>query len=433
LTRLKLTALVGSAALALVVAGGVLGRGGNTPAGHSDVRVASADPLGTSISRAQQRLRTVPGDWRTWAGLSSAYLEKGRITADPTYYPKAEGAAEESLTRRPDGNADAHIALGALANARHDFAAARDHANAAIAANSHSSEAYGVLTDALTQLGDVAGATDAVQHMLDLRPGLAAYTRASYDLEQRGRVDEAADLMRRGLDDAVDPHDAAFCLNQLGDLAWQVGDVAGAQAQYEAALKADPQSIAGLRGKARTAAAAGRTEVALAAYADLTRRFPTPSDLLEYADTLRAAGRTAEADGQVTLAAAAHTLFTANGGVDGITAAAIALAQNKPADAVAAAQAEWGRRQHVDVADALGWALHRAGRDAEALPLAQRVSATGARSATYAFHLGMIELALGQRDQARTDLGRAVSTNPHFSPVDAPAARAALTDLGASK
>ena len=45
----------------------------------------------------------------------------------------------------------------------------------------------------------------------------------------------------------------------------------------------------------------------------------------------------------------------------------------------------------------------------------------------------MIELALGQRDQARTDLTRALSTNPHFSPVDAPAARAALTALGASQ
>jgi tetratricopeptide (TPR) repeat protein len=288
-----------------------------------------------------------------------------------------------------------------------------------------------VLADALTQLGDVAGATDAVQHMLDLRPGLAAYARASYDLEQRGQVDQATDLMRRALDDAVDSHDTAFCHNQLGDLAWQVGDVRGAEREYSAALAADPTSIAGLRGRARTATATGHTDAALAAYADVTRRTPTPTDLLEYADLLRVAGKPALATEQVQLAAAASTLFTANGGVDGITAAALALAQDRPGEAVDAARAEWGRRQFVDVADSLAWALHRAGKDAEALPYAQRAVATGARAAGYAYHLGVIELALGQRDQARTDLTRAVRTNPDFSPVDGPAARQALAGLGA--
>jgi tetratricopeptide (TPR) repeat protein len=432
LTRLRLVALVGSAALALVVTGGVLGRGGNAPAGHNEVPAAQADPLGASIAKSQQRLRDVPGDWRTWAGLSSAYLEKGRVTADPTYYPKAEGAAQESLARHPDGNADANIALGALANARHDFATARDRANAAIAVNGYSSAAYGVLTDALTQLGDAAGAAAAVQKMLDLRPGLAAYTRASYDLEQRGQVAQAADLMQRALDDATDPNDAAFCRTQLGDLDWQTGDLAGAEKAYTDALTSTPGSIAARRGKARVDAANGRTDAALAGYADLTRRNPVPGDLLEYADLLRASGKATEADAQVRLAAAADSLFTANGGIDGITTAQLALAQNKPDDAVAAAKGEWDRRQFVDVADAYAWALHKAGRDADALPLARNVTATGAKPAVYAYHLGMIELALGQRDQAKADLTRAVQTNPHFSPLEAPLARKALADLGAN-
>jgi tetratricopeptide (TPR) repeat protein len=430
IARLRLAALVGSAALALVVAGGVLGRGGTAPAGHRETRIAPVDVLAATIAKQQKRLREVPGDWQTWAALSSSYVEQARVGADPTYYPKAEGAARESLTRRPDGNADGHIALGALANARHDFTTGRDEANAALAVNGSSSTAYGVLADALTQLGDTAGATDAVQHMLDLRPGLAAYTRASYDLEQRGQVDAATGLMQRALDDAVDPHDVSFCQSQLGDLAWQVGDVAAAQHRYADALAADPTSIAALRGKARTAAATGHTADALAAWATLTSRTPTVADLLEYADLLRASGRGAQADAQVQLAAAAQALFTANGGVDGIGSAAIALAQNKPDDAVAAARAEWARRQFVDVADALAWALHRDGKDAEALPYAQRVTATGARAAGYAYHLGMIELALGQRDQARADLTRAVRTNPAWSPVDGPAAGRALAGLG---
>ncbi|MFD0594265.1 hypothetical protein ACFQZ4_18915 [Catellatospora coxensis] len=43
----------------------------------------------------------------------------------------------------------------------------------------------------------------------------------------------------------------------------------------------------------------------------------------------------------------------------------------------------------------------------------------------------MIELALGDRAAARRDLARALRFNPHFSPVDAPAAARALASAGA--
>lgn len=335
-----------------------------------------------------------------------------------------------STVAQPGGDrlADS-IALATLAAARHDFTGARDQALAAIAINRYDATAYGVLTDARTQLGDAAGATDAVQHMLDLRPGLAAYARASYDLEQHGRVTEATDLMRRALDSAVDPHDIAFCRVQLGDLAWQVGDLAGATSEYDAALVADPTSVAGQRGRARVTAAGGHVDSALASYSDLIRRSPTPGYLLEYAELLRAAGRTADADAQLQLAGVAQRLFTDNGGIDGLTGAALAIAAGNVAEAVRQAQSEWDRRQFADVADMLSWALHLAGRDGEALPLAQRAAATGARSASYAYHLGAIELALGRRDAARADLSRALSTNPHFSPLDAPQAQRLLAGV----
>ncbi|OLB80198.1 MAG: hypothetical protein AUI14_07365 [Actinobacteria bacterium 13_2_20CM_2_71_6] len=362
--------------------------GGHAGPAPTPSPAATADRLGDAIPRAQDRLRTLPKDWRTWAALASAYVEQARVSANPTYYQKAQGAAEQSLTLHPEGNTDALIALGALANARHDFSAARDHARAALLVDAYSADAYGVLADAQTQLGDSAAATDAVQHMLDLRPGLAAYARASYDLEQHGRVDEASDLMRRALAAATDPHDIAFCRNQLGELAWQGGDLAGAQREYTAGLAADPTSIALHRGQAQVDAATGHLDTALSGYAEVTRRAPTPPYLAEYAELLRAAGRTT------------------------------------------AARAEWARRQHVDVADTLAWSLHAAGQDIEALGYARRVAATGARNASYAYHLGAIEAALGQRDAARADLNRALRTNPYFSPLEVPVARRLLTEAG---
>lgn len=426
------TALLGGAvAIAAVLTGAaaVLGPTGSAPVTAPVMAVAPADP----ITRTQERLRLVPGDWRAWAALAVAYVERGRVTADPTNYPRAEEAVRRSLAVRPTGNGEALVAQGALANARHEFAAARRLAVEATTINEYDAEAYAVLADAETQLGNVAAATAAVQRQLDLRPGLSAYARASYDLELRGEVEAATGLMRQALDAAVSPADIGFCRVQLGDLAWNSGDLDEAIRQYDAGLAADPGSVALRRGKARADWAAGRREAALAGYADVTRRAPAPSHVLEYAELLRAAGRPAEAEAQLELAMAGHRLFTGAGGVDGLTGTALALAAGDPATALEEAQAEWSRRKHADVADNLAWALHHAGRDAGALPYARKAVGSGAKSALYAYHLGVIELGLGRTGAAKASLATALRYNPHFSPIDAPLARNLLAGPEANR
>ena len=436
MSRVRTVALVVLASLGLLLAGGVLGlRTGGGSAGSGvdrPVPVSAVDRLTASINRAQQRLAEVPGDYPTWAALGLAYVERARITADSSYYPKAEGALKRSLSLRPHDNSDAMTGLGALANARHEFAQARDWARKALKINPSDADGYAVLADAYTQLGQPAAATGAIQRMLDLRPGLPAYARASYDLEQRGETGQAKELLDRALESAVDPGDIAFCRYHLGELAFAAGDLAGAEHQYAAGFAADPTYLPLADGRARVAAARGKTDEAIAGYADLTTRSPTTEHLLAYADVLRASGRDAEAMAQLSLAEAAHTLFLANGGTDNLAGAALAIARSRPAEALRLAQQEWKRRQHADVADLVAWTLHLTGRDAQARTYAQRAATLGARNATYAYHFGVIERALGNRDAARQHLSRAMAINPYFSPVDAPLAARALTELGES-
>jgi tetratricopeptide (TPR) repeat protein len=434
-------AVVGVATALLLAIGGILGGQASPSADPASPDAAGSatapapatatatDRLDAAIDQTQQRLRRVPADHRGWAALGTAYLERARVTADPGWYGKAEGALRRSLAERPAGNPAALAGLAALANARHEFAEARKLARQALRLNRFDPEAYGVLADAETQLGHPAAATEAVQRMLDLRPGLPALARAAYDREQHGRTGEAQRLMRRALAAAFDPADVAFCRHRLGELAWHAGDLAGAEAHYTAGIAADPSYLPLRHGLARVAAARGDLAAATAGYAELTSASPTPDYLLEYAELLRAAGRDGEADRQLALAEAAHQLFTASGGTDDLAAAELALARSRPAAAVRLARQEWQRRQFADVADTLGWALHQAGRDAEAVSYARRAGALGARNAGYAFHLGMIELALGNRAAARTQLARALDINPHFSPRYAPVAARTLADL----
>ncbi|GAA0460881.1 hypothetical protein Ade02nite_15270 [Paractinoplanes deccanensis] len=417
------------AAIALLAVGAIFGLRGTPAPPEPAAAIARTDRLEQTVTQARQRLRTLPRDHRTWAQLGLAYVEQARVSADPSRYPMAEEALRRSLAVRPRDNPDAQVGLGALANARHDFTAARGHAQAALRVNPYSSDAYGVLADAETQLGRPAAASAAVQRMLDLRPGLAAYARASYDLEQKGRLTEATALMRRALAAAVDPADIAFCRNQLGDLAWFRGDLTGAAAEYEAGLAAAPDYHPLLRGRARVSAATGNVDAAVADLRAVTARTPTPETLMEYAETLRLAGRAEEAARQLTLAAAAHQLFVANGGRDELTAAQLALATGDPHKAVTAATTEWRRRPFAEVADVLAQALHTTGQDKAALPYAQQATAASPQNAAYAYHKALIALSLGDHESARADLRRARTLNPHFSPVDGPNAARALAAL----
>ena len=57
--------------------------------------------------------------------------------------------------------------------------------------------------------------------------------------------------------------------------------------------------------------------------------------------------------------------------------------------------------------------------------------ALGYRNALFAFHAGMIQLALGEpRGGATPAVGGACDTNPHFSIQYAPVARTTLATLG---
>ncbi|WP_214401982.1 tetratricopeptide repeat protein [Pseudonocardia lacus] len=427
-SRLRLVAMAVAVAglLATALAAGLQATRAADPAATPS---AVSDRLSATIEQSQARLRRVPTDAATWAGLGGAYVEQARVTANPAYYGQAQGALGRSLQLAPDGNAAALVGLGALANARHDFAAARGYAERALAVNPASAEANGVLADAATQLGDTAAATAAVQRMLDLRPGVASFTRASYELELHGDVDGARAALERALAAATSTDETAFCEYYLGELAWNHGRVEVAGGHYERGLLADPDHAALLQGRAKVLAATGRVDEAIEGYRVLTQRVPLPQYLLEHGELLESAGRTAEAQARYRLLGEQHRLAEASGARDGLAAAQLAADHGDPAEAVALARAEYAKAPSIFTADALAWALHRAGLDAEALPYAERATSLGRRDAATDAHLGLVLAGLGRTDEAIAVLDGALATNPHFSPLLAATARQTLDTL----
>ncbi|MBA3524722.1 MAG: tetratricopeptide repeat protein, partial [Geodermatophilaceae bacterium] len=309
-------------------------------------------------------------------------------------------------------------------------AAAADWARKALEINPAGATSFGVLADALTQLGDYDGATQAIQQMLDLKPGLPAFTRASYNLELHGNIDGARAALEQALSEAYQPPDVAFCRTYLGLLSFSQGDLDGASEQYELGLVEAPGDPNLLLGQARVAAARGEDQAARSGYQRVVDIRPLPEYLVEFGNYLRSLGDTDAAEEQFALFRTTKAIFAANGVRDSLTLALFAADQGRADEAVAAAEEEWSLRQNVDAADALGWALHSAGRDAEALPYAEQATALGGRTALFLYHRGMIEQALGQDEQARASLDAALQVNPYFSPLHAPQAKEALAALG---
>ncbi|MET0764317.1 MAG: tetratricopeptide repeat protein [Blastococcus sp.] len=431
-TRTAVTAVVAGVLLLVVTVAGaytaMVDR--RTPAGAPDAVPARADPLTAAIESAQRRLEEVPGDHHSWAELGAAYVEQARVTANPGYYDKAEGALQESMALRPDGNDAALTGLGALANARHDFAGAADAASRALAVNEYSATAWGVLADARTQLGDYPGATAAAHRMVELRPGVASFARISYDAELHGDVIAARSALEQALEVAGSDSEKAFCRTYLGGLAFSTGFLDEAAEQYAAGLEVAPGDPALRLGQARIDAARGDVDGAVTAYGEVAAARPLPENLVEYGDYLESLGRHDDAADQYALLDDVRRLFVASGVEEDLGVALFAADHGDPAMAVEAAQAEFGRRQNVDAADALAWALHSAGRDAEALPYAEQATSLGGRNALFLYHRAVVEATLGRTDAARAGLAAALETNPHFSVLHAPHAAALLTDLG---
>lgn len=401
------------------------------PAGGADVLGAgSTGDIAAATAALEERLERLPGDWQAWSSLGALHLQRASTTADPAFYERAEAAFAESLAQHPDGNDAALVGQAALAASKHDFGAARDLAEDALAINAYSSPAYGVLTDALVELGDYDESFRSLQRMLDLRPGVPAYTRASYSFELRGDIPAARAALEEALRIASDPADIAFAHRYLGELAFGEGDLDRAERQFVAGLEADPSYTPLLAGRARVAAARDEVELALDTWSTVVERLPDPGYLAELGDLYTSVGQAEEAEAQYELIGVVEQLFLAAGADLDLEQALFAADHGDPIGALDVAERTWRSRRSVHAADAYAWALHVNGRSEEAVALAQQAARLGTRSAQFDYHRGMIQLAVGDTEAARGSLASALDLNPHFSVLHAPVAEAALAELG---
>ena len=439
--RLLLALVVICVAAGSALFGGILSESPAAPAQPADAATAplsgvvpslpAARNTAATIRRLQAGLRTQPDDAGSLTLLGLEYEQRARETGDPSYYSKADGVLNDALGLAP-ASPLTESGLGSLALSRHLFREglawgrrAIAHGEAVGVPNAIQSRSYGVVGDALVELGRYGEAFDSFDRMTTLDPGLAAYTRISYARELLGHPRSALVPMRAAVNAAGgEPEPQAWARVQLGKLYWTMGQIGQAERQYRLALAAFPNYVYALDALALVRAARGHLPAAIRLERRAVARIPLPQFVSTLGDLYRSAGNRTGAAGEYALMDAIRRLLAANGVRTDLEIALLRVdhgIQLEPSLALArSAQRE---RPSIDGDDVLGWALERNGRCAEALRYSKHALRLGTRDALKFFHRGMIEHCLGHAASARSWFRRALALNPHFSLLWAPTAR----------
>jgi tetratricopeptide (TPR) repeat protein len=383
----------------------------------------------SALSSLEEQVRAQPRDARLLTQLGFAYQLRWRETADPSYLPRSEAALRRAV-RFGVEDADAVLGLGSLALIRHDFREALRHGRQARQLLPGSSRPLGVIGDALVELGRYDEAFAAFERMVSLRPSLASYARIAYARELTGDREGAVAALRLARDAAAgQPEPTAWANVELAKLELGLGRTRAAREHARAALRILPGYPSGRVELARIDAAAGRLAAAVAGARRAAEALPTSGSLALLADLLERDGRAAGARRERATIAVVDRLLEANGvQVDLESAVLRADARMRPEDTVELARRAREARPSIYGDDALAWALARAGRCDEAVPLAKRALRLGTEDGLLWFHLGYAQGCAGDGSARRDAYRRALALNPAFSVRWAPVARDALRD-----
>jgi predicted Zn-dependent protease len=355
---------------------------------------------------------TRPADPATSAMTEAADALRDAIeTGDPARY----AAVDTALARAGDAPGSAGI-HAALLLSRHEFAAARTFVTAELRTAPGDRALLAASVDAAVETGDYDTAEVTLQQLADLRPDARALSRISYLRELHGDLSGAITAMRQAEQASIEPSEHATVATFLGDLCLSVNDLSCAQTAYDTALQLRPDAVNAALGRARLIAAKGSTLEATALMASLVERSPQPAAASLLGEMQTLAGDHEGAANSFAIVAANTKLLTAAGVVTDLEAAIFETDHGDANRAVELSRAAYANRQTVFTADALGWALTRAGRAHEALPYVREATSLGIASAAVQTHAAAAFVATGDPAAARHLLQRVLDRNPWTAP-----------------
>jgi tetratricopeptide (TPR) repeat protein len=387
-------------------------------------------PEAARIAGLERAASDRPDDPLAWQQLGSTYVRLAIATGDPDYFRGAERALERAEALDPT-SAVTMVAKGTFALTLHQFDEALRLGQAAHAANPFDPQARAVQVDALVELGRYDEAAAVLQELLDRRPGLAAFTRASYLRQLRGDLSGALHAMEQAQTAAGgQPFETAVASALRGEIHLLAGELERARRAFEASLRQSPGLVTGELGRARYLEATGRRDEAIRHLRRAVDATGAPGLAILLGELLEIEGRDAEAGAAYDTARQVYRDEVTAGAVVDLEVAFLQADHGTPAAALDAARRAYAARPNIYTADAMAWALYRSGRAGEAVPFTEESLRHGTVDAALRTHAAAVFHATGDPNRAATVLAPAVALGGYLAPPLRPVVAELVPALG---
>jgi tetratricopeptide (TPR) repeat protein len=382
---------------------------------HAQAPLKTATPAQQKIAWAEAAIKAHPDRSQPYNDLAVGCVSRVRETADTSYYDQAEAALRKSLELTP-GNLEGQKAQVMILLGRGEFARALDLAKALNKKTPDDVLVYGFVADAAIELGEYADAEQAVQWMLDIRPGNVPALLRGASLRRLYGDTEGATLFFSQAYQQIPPtqaEDLAWTLTQMADLQFSVGHIDDSESLLHSALHKFPGYYQARESLAHVQTARRHYSEAVELLRERNQSFPTAASRHALAQALERAGQIAEANSayQNFETSARSMVDSADNANEELVFYYLAHGHS-PAEALRIARIEIAKRHDVSTLDAYAWALFSNAHCEEAQRQIARALAVGARDAAIYYHAGAIAESLKDNSAAARFLKMSLELNP---------------------
>lgn len=379
------------------------------------------------VARLTAQHESRPEDSRLLSQLAVELLGVARQTHEHEDFAKAAEAFRELIAINPE-SVTGHVGLAYALQGRHQFTEAFEHARAASLLEPGAPEITALLSDLHLATGHLAEAELMAQRLADDNLTLESLSRVALVKAERGLTEDATRLMLDAIraGELLDAPKAsiAWCHEMLATWALESGRFADARREADLAALLTPSSPHAQFLRSQIDMKEGDASGAVTILEHLVAHYPNPRHWIALAEALEARGHEGDAEKAHELEHIAEADMLGDldmgdvGHIRELVEFWLAQHENEGSADRFERAAELAMRdlretrQDGATYETAAWALHKAGRTSEALPMARTAVLLAPGSARANWRAGMICEASGSRLEAKRYLRAALIRNP---------------------
>lgn len=376
-----------------------------------------------NITLLQNKIASNQADSKSIIALANYFILEARVTGNYSYYDVAAMKLINDVLKINPDNFEALTLKSLIYLSQHHFADGLATAQKARNIIPYNAFVHGILVDGNVEMGNYDSAIYGAQKMMDIRPDLRSYARASYLREIYGDYAGAIEAMKLAVE-AGAPGDEAteWSRIQLGHLYENTGDLKSAAINYQIALKERPGYMFAFAGMARLAMAAKDYTKAIDYYQQAAKDANPDAFKEEQAMVYFLSGQKDKAteltkkviDAFNKNAAAANADENIGHYADKELAYAYLSISNYD-KALEHALLEYNRRpKNIEVNETVAWVQYQKGEAAKAIPYIDVALKTNSKNPTLLCRAGLIYAKLGDTTKAKKYLQDGLQNNPNI-------------------